>query len=88
MSLNRNTKNEAVYIPSDCEKIQKIVAKHGYELTIEECNRLWGAYSNNSAANWLSLDYYSDEAVWKALNRVAYFEGQEITEEIIMVVSK
>lgn len=39
----------------DCERIVAVMAKHGYEITVEQAYEAWTAYSDSMAAGWMCL---------------------------------
>lgn len=47
----------------DCRRIQNILKKEGYTITLNECEELWEAYSDNYCAGWLILKDYKDEDI-------------------------
>jgi len=47
--------------PEDTKRIQRILAKKGYEASLVECDTMWKEYSKNMAAGWMSLPEKDDE---------------------------
>ena len=39
----------------DCQRIQSVLRKKGYEVSLHECERMWEAYSDSYEAGWLIL---------------------------------
>lgn len=70
------------------ERIISALKAKGYSVTEKDAEILWNSYSHLSSANWLNLDSYSDERIFKALSRVAYFEGLPNEEQGVLILTK
>jgi len=66
-----------VYYVPDCKRLQSIALARGFEVTLLECQGIWGAYSASWRANWLNLPT-SDDEVWK---HMAEFIEEDFSDE-------
>lgn len=62
------------YYVNDIDRIVKIFADRGYEISASDAVRAWEKYSDSMAAGWMCLDS-SDEDVF--LNVFCYFKEVE-----------
>ena len=50
----------------DCERMQRISARHGMALSLRACKTRWEALSGESHASWICLPQDDDE-LWRAI---------------------
>lgn len=41
--------------PNDCKRIKEVMFDSGFELSLEDCDKIWSHYSESLCAGWLSL---------------------------------
>lgn len=73
LQLNEQYNNDTFYA-NDIDRIVKIFADRGYEISASDAVRAWEMYSDSMAAGWMCLDP-SDEDVF--LNVFCYFKEVE-----------
>ncbi len=73
LQLNEQYSNDYCYA-NDIDRIVKIFADRGYEISASDAAGAWEMYSDCMSASWMTLDS-SDEDVF--LNVFCYFEEVE-----------
>lgn len=51
----------------DILKIVAVLYKKGYNPTLEQCEYLWAAHSDDFDAGWLDMSGNSDEAIFRSI---------------------
>jgi hypothetical protein len=65
---------EETEIKEDLERIQKVLLNNFNEVSLQECKRLWRAYSSSLNSEWVSLNPYEDHEIFESVK--IFFRGR------------